>query len=201
MGDGSKIQLWEDLWWADQPLCSQFPVYSELSQLKTSLCHQFLGSLILSFSWNLNFHRNLLDLEIEVLERLMSSLSHLHLFPFGHDLRAWSLFSLGLFTIKSFFSILPNLIDPTPSFPIDFVWKSQAPFKVKSFAWLVTLKKVNINDMLQLRRFFKTISFDVCLFVVYGEWWNGRSYLLTLPIEFEALAQTLQLGSYGLGSS
>ncbi|RVW48602.1 Callose synthase 9 [Vitis vinifera] len=34
------------------------------------------------------------DLEIEDLERLMSSLSHLYLSPFGHDSRAWSLSSL-----------------------------------------------------------------------------------------------------------
>ena len=200
MGDGLRIWFWEDLWWGDQPLCSQFLGLFWIVTVKNLTISSILRPTN-PFSWNLNFYFNLLDLKIEDFERLMSSLSHLHLFPFGHDLRAWSLFSLGLFTIKSFFSILSNLIDPTPSFPIDFVWKSQAPFKVKSFAWLVTLKKVNINDMLQLRRFFKTISLDVCLFVVYGEWWNGRSYLLTLPIEFEALAQTLQLGSYGLGSS
>ena len=25
VGDGTKICFWEDLWWEDQPLCSQFP--------------------------------------------------------------------------------------------------------------------------------------------------------------------------------
>ena len=47
----------------------------------------------------------------------------LHLSPFGHELRAWSLSSSGLFTVKSFFLVLSNHIDPTSSFPIDFVWK------------------------------------------------------------------------------
>ena len=49
------------------------------------------------------------------------------------------------------------------SFPIDFVWKLQAPFKVKFFAWLIALEKVNTNDMLQLRRSYKALSLDACL--------------------------------------
>ena len=78
-------------------------------------------------------------------------------------LKAWSLFSSGLFMVKSFFSILSNHIDLIPLFLIDFVWKSQASFKVKSFARLVALKKVNTNDKLQLRRSCKVLSPDVCL--------------------------------------
>ena len=69
----------------------------------------------------------------------------------------------GLFIVKSFFSILSNHIDLIPLFLIDFVWKSQASFKVKSFVWLVALKKVNTNDMLQLRKSYKVLSPDVCL--------------------------------------
>ena len=65
--------------------------------------------------------------------------------------------------VKSFFSIMSNHIDLTPSLPIDFVWKSQALFKVKCFAWLVTLKKVNTIDMLQLKRSYKALSPDVYL--------------------------------------
>ena len=146
----------------DQPLCSQFPGLFKIFTVKNLTISSILRSTN-PFSWNLNFHRKLLDLKIEDLKRLMSSLSHLHLSPLDHDLRAWSLSSLGLFTIKSFFSVLSNHIDPTPSFLVDFVWKSQAPFKVKSFVWLVALKKVNTNDMLQLRRSYKALNPSVCL--------------------------------------
>ena len=62
------------------------------------------------------------------------------------------LLSSSLFIVKLFFLVLPNHVDPVELFPIDFVWKSQVPFKVKSFIWLVVYKKVNTNDMLQLRR-------------------------------------------------
>ena len=41
---------------------------------------------------------------------------------------------------------------------------------MKSFVWLVTHNKVNINDMLQLRRPYKALSFDICIvWMKYGE--------------------------------
>ncbi|RVW93493.1 Transposon TX1 uncharacterized 149 kDa protein [Vitis vinifera] len=51
--------------------------------------------------------------------------------------------------------------DSSPFFPTKFVWKSQVPFKVKAFIWLVAHKKVNTNDLLQLRRPHKAISPDI----------------------------------------
>ena len=50
----------------------------------------------------------------------------------------------------------------SPLFPTKFVWNSQVPFKVKAFAWLVAHKKVNTNDLLQLRRPHKALSPDIC---------------------------------------
>ncbi|RVW81136.1 Nicastrin [Vitis vinifera] len=69
VGDGERIQFWEDFWWGDQPL--------------------------------------------------------------------------GLFTVKSFFLALSQCSGSPPVFPTKFVWKSQVPFKVKSFVWLVAHKKVS----------------------------------------------------------
>ncbi|RVW63219.1 putative mitochondrial protein [Vitis vinifera] len=55
-------------------------------------------------------------------------------------------------------------------FPSKFVWNSQVPFKVKSFVWLVAHKKVNTNDMLQVRRLYKALSPDICILCMkHGE--------------------------------
>ena len=54
-------------------------------------------------SWNFNFCCNLTDTEIEPLQKLMSSLSSVHFSPSMANSRVWSLSSLGLFTVKSFF--------------------------------------------------------------------------------------------------
>ena len=69
--------------------------------------------------------------------------------------RAWFLFSLGLFSIFFSSSLLYLLAK--------FVWKSKAPLKVLAFAWLVVHKKVNTNDMLQLRRPYKSLSPYWCI--------------------------------------
>ena len=54
--------------------------------------------------------------------------------------------------------------------PTNFVWKSQIPLKVKSFAWLVAQKKVKTNDMLPSRRLYKAFGLDVCVLCMeHGE--------------------------------
>ncbi|WJZ98571.1 hypothetical protein VitviT2T_017085 [Vitis vinifera] len=86
------------------------------------------------------------------------------------DARSWSLSSLGLFTVKSFFLALSQCFGSPPVFPTKFVWKSQVSFKVKSFVWLVAHKKVNTDDFLQLRRPYKALNPDICkLCMRHGE--------------------------------
>ena len=143
-------------------MCSQFSCLFRSVTIQNLNISSVLGSTN-PFSWNLNFHRDLSDFEIGDLKKLMSSLSHLHLSPSGPNLRAWSLSSWSLFTVKSFFSIMSNHTNQIPSFPTDSIWKSQALFEVESFAWLVAHKKVNINDMLQLKRSNEALNPNVCL--------------------------------------
>ncbi|RVX15154.1 hypothetical protein CK203_007826 [Vitis vinifera] len=92
----------------------------------------------------------------------MRSLDCMHLSTSASDARSWSLLSSGLFTVKSFFTALSQMPDSYPFFPTKFVWKSQVPFKVKAFVWLMAHKKVNTNDLLQLRRPHKALSPDIC---------------------------------------
>ncbi|RVW19550.1 putative ribonuclease H protein [Vitis vinifera] len=161
VGDGERIRFWEDLWWGDQTLKDQYPRLFRVVMDKNIPISSILGSSR-PFSWNFNFRRNLTDSEIEDLERLMHSLDCMNLSTSASDTRSWSLCSSGLFTVKSFFTALSQMPDSSPFFPTKFVWKSQVPFKVKAFIWLVAHKKVNTNDLLQLRRPHKAISPDIC---------------------------------------
>ena len=119
---------------------------------------------------NFNFRRNLSNSEIEDLEGLMRSPDYLHLSYLVSDTRSWSLSSSGLFIVKSFFLALSQCSGSSPVFPTKFVWNSQVPFNVKFFVWLVAHKKVNTNDLLQLRRPYKALSPDICkLCMRHGE--------------------------------
>ncbi|KAJ9703126.1 hypothetical protein PVL29_004763 [Vitis rotundifolia] len=156
VGNGERIRFWEDL---------LFRVVVD----KNISISSVLGPSR-PFSWNLNFRRNLSDSEIEDLEGLMRSLDDLYLSPSVPDARLWPLSSSGLFSVKSFFLALSQSSGSPQNFPSKFVWKSQVPFKVKSFVWLVAHKKVNTNDMLQVRRPYKALSPDICILCMkHGE--------------------------------
>ena len=135
-----------------------FQDFSKSPQLKTYLFQLFWEVIPLLEIFF--FHHNPTDLEIEDLKRLMTFLSRVHLSPFVLDEKAWIPSSLGVFLVKSFFLALTNVSDSIPFHLAKFLWKSRAPSKVMAFAWLVAFKKVNTNDMLQLRRSFKAHSLD-----------------------------------------
>ena len=111
--DETKIRFWEDLWQRDQPLYSQF-----LGLFKVTTTRNLSISIILgndtSLFWDLILHWNLIDVEIEDLERLMFLLSHVHLSPFVLYTKAWALSSLRVFLVKSFFLALSNFSDSIP---------------------------------------------------------------------------------------
>ena len=88
VGDEIKIRFWEDLWWGDQPLCSQFPRLFKVVTTRNLSFSVILGS---DAPWNFFFFFfccNLIDLEIKDFERLMTSLSRVHLCPFVSDAKA-----------------------------------------------------------------------------------------------------------------
>ena len=142
------------------------------------------------FSWNLNFRRNLSDSKIEDLEGLMRSLDGLHLSSLVPDARFWPLSSSGFFSVKSFFLPLSQFSGSPRVFPFKFVWNSQVPFKVKSFVWLVAHKKVNTNDMLQVRRPYKAHSPDICILCMKG---ISRSYFSSLLLDNWVVAQVISV--------
>ncbi|RVW68026.1 hypothetical protein CK203_064824 [Vitis vinifera] len=80
VGNGERIRFWEDLWWGDQPLGTQYPRLFRVVMDKNISISSVLGPTH-PFSWNLNFRRNLSDSKIEDLEGLMRSLDELHLSP------------------------------------------------------------------------------------------------------------------------
>ena len=132
-------------------MCLQFPSLYRVVIIKNLFISAIFGNAS-SFPWDLNFHRNLNDLEIEDLERLILFLPCVDLSPFVLDVRVWSLSSSNSFSTKSFYLDLSNTFDPIPFYLVEFFWKSKVPTKVKVFAWLVAHKAVNSNGMLQLKR-------------------------------------------------
>ncbi|RVX13392.1 Transposon TX1 uncharacterized 149 kDa protein [Vitis vinifera] len=132
VGNGERIRFWEDLWWGNQTLCSQFANLYRVISVKNLTVSNVLGNS-LPLSWNFIFRRNLTDSEIDLLQRLMSSLHSVLLSPSSSDSRAC------------------------------FYGAQKSLSKVKALAWLVAHGKVNTNDKLQLRRPYKALCPQWCI--------------------------------------
>ena len=63
--NGERIRFWEDLWWGNQPLCSQFPGLYKVISVKNLIVSVVLGNSY-PLSWNFNFGHNLIDTKIEL---------------------------------------------------------------------------------------------------------------------------------------
>ena len=81
---------------------------------------------------------------------------------------------------KFYFSALASVSNSIPFYPTNFLWNSKVPSKVRAFAWLVAHKKVNTNDMLQLRRPFKALSPGGAFFVGVERQLIISSYIVRL---------------------
>ena len=98
---------------------------------------------------DLQFRRNLTDLEIEHLQSLIFyCFCASFLFYCKFKILVGVLSSTSLFTIKSFFLALFMSLNLTVFQPAKFLWKSKAPLKVKVCAWFVIHRKVTTNDLL-----------------------------------------------------
>ena len=149
--NGEKIRFWENLWLGDQTLCAQYLDLYRVIPLRNLTISMVFGSSPPS-TLNLNFLRNLTNTEIEHFRRLFLSFGSVDLSPFTGDSRGWSLSSTRVFTIKFFFLALSMPPTPLLFHTAKFIWSSKVPSKVKAFAWLVAHRKVNTNDLLQLRQ-------------------------------------------------
>ena len=95
---------------------------------------------------------------------LLALLNPVHLSS-SLDKRLWSLDSSGLFTCKSFFQYLTHSSNTTSLLLDEPIWKSKAPFEVKSFIWTDVFNRINTNDILQFEDYIRLFPL-MC--VMYG---------------------------------
>ncbi|RVW63563.1 putative ribonuclease H protein [Vitis vinifera] len=81
VGNRERIRFWEDHWWGNQTLCSQFVGLNRVISVKNLTVSNVIGNSF-PLSWNFNFRRNLIDSEFDLLQSLMSSLSSVFFFSF-----------------------------------------------------------------------------------------------------------------------
>ncbi|KAM1005917.1 hypothetical protein ACFX2A_002729 [Malus domestica] len=131
VGNGERVRFWEDGWLEGGPLKEQFPRLFLLSMMHNQNISSFADLSTNSLSWNFDFSRNLNEVEIEEVARLLQKVEEVRLSQSRTDNRRWKLEASRLFTCKSYRSFLSNngIMQYFP--PYSQIWKSKVPPKVK----------------------------------------------------------------------
>ena len=79
------------------------------------------------------------------------------------DTRLWFPDSSHIFSCKSAFNKLRETLITNVFSPFKVIWKSPIPHKIKLFAWLVALGRVNTCDVLQKKRPNCTLNPSWCV--------------------------------------
>ena len=104
VGMGNSIRFWEDTWVGDNTLASLYPRLYRVSNNANMLIASLIRwNSLDSFSWDLEFRRNLNDREIEDFMNLLSLVSNSNVSTFERDSRFWVGEKSGIFSCKSFF--------------------------------------------------------------------------------------------------
>lgn len=141
IGNGNKVQFWNDIWCGLVFHKDKFPQIYAISSFKNGLMKDAVSPSSLH-NWNVTVTRNLHDWKIEECENLLHTLSHIHLKHHDYRLR-WKYKSNGCFTVSSFYDFLDDRINCNQrKFPAKIIWKSGAPPKISFFAWEATKEKI-----------------------------------------------------------
>lgn len=154
IGDGRRISFWRDVWNGTRSFAVDFPrLFAIVREPNATL--QGVLHLISGEDDNIDmqsmFRRRYGDNEIMEIAGLLQRLQGLSLVPQVEDSRRWKWETSHKFSVKSAYVGLCS-DQFGGSCPIyGLLWKSKAPMKIKIFAWMLWLEKVNTIDVLQKR--------------------------------------------------
>ena len=136
--------FWEDKWCSEVALAHVFPKLYSVTENKHSTVFQCGVSINNGWHWRIKFRRSLLGVQVDDYEKLLSILYDTRP-PNQKDLRIWRWEGKGLFTAKSYYSLL---INRDMVYPFYHLWSLNAPLKVKILMWLVLKGGLNTDDTL-----------------------------------------------------
>ncbi|GAU45475.1 hypothetical protein TSUD_190940 [Trifolium subterraneum] len=141
LGNGVDTSFWEDTWVGNRSLKDRFPRLYSISiqkEAKVAELHSFVNTV----HWTLLWRRRLFVWEENLLLQLLELINPITLLG-EIDRWGWVPEKDDLFTVKSTFSLVSNLIVSADLVPpwyasaFSVIWKCPAPSKVTAFAWQV----------------------------------------------------------------
>ncbi|KAL4295231.1 hypothetical protein GQ457_12G026120 [Hibiscus cannabinus] len=160
VGDGSRIQLWSDIWIGTASLRSCYPRIYALSSKKAGIIADFGEFTNGLWNWKIPLRRALFDWELEVWDLFIDTINCGKVRLGIQDSVRWNFDSNGSLNVKS----LLNLIGP-PLGTKDVVWKyclsKLTPPNVEFFVWKAAHGRLDTKVEL-LKRNFNIPDFVLC---------------------------------------
>jgi len=154
VGDGKMIRFWEDHWFGNSNLATQFwPLYVICEQQGETISQVWDGeTLMLSFTRSVG--ENLMNMWFDLLgimeEVCLSNEA---------DQIIWSFCSTGKFSVQSLYAVINH--HGVKHVFAHAVWKLKIPPRVQIFLWLLSKNKLLTRDNLAKRR---NVDDKTCIF-------------------------------------
>jgi len=143
--EGTTVTFWEYLW-SEDILAHQIPVlYSFAKSTSTSV-----QEILLAYDLDSLFH---LPLSLPASNELFDLQQLLVTIPYnGNESDTWIyIWGNHLFTSRRYYNLVYQYLQVSPVFKM--MWKSKCTQRIKFFAWLLLVDRLNTRVMLQRRHF------------------------------------------------
>jgi hypothetical protein len=169
VGDGKTIGFWRFKWFGDQPFCDLFPDLFAKETFKDALVYERLQDTNQGRIWNWNWLQHLTLSESQHLEELQGLLVDCYLNPDLTDRWKWKPGLMGLFSVRSYYSILINsqpteALEATTLTALKKLWKIDVPSKVLAFGWRLLLDRLPTRSALNHRGILHSPNDLSCVF-------------------------------------
>lgn len=214
LGNGKGTKFWADKWVGEANLAAKYMRLHRLSAQK-HCCINDMGKWDAGvWSWSFNWSRGLLEREQLWVGELLADLGNAQPRENVEDKWCWGGNVEGIFTVKSAYVQIQNLLEDEGMEVYELLWKIPAPFNVLGFIWKALRGRIQTRANLRKRNVLQTGTETNCPFCglheettehvllscefSYGMWrkcyrWLGQGIVLLN----DCRAHFLQHGSVG----
>lgn len=148
VGNGEKVAFWNDIWCGQEALKHTFPVLHSLSQGQEAT----VAELWTGQGWNLFLRSGLNDWEMTTIARFHDTMQMATNLTGEEDRLVWKGERGGEFTVKSAYRELRSTEEQHAGWPWRMIWRTEIPYKVNYFTWLLAKQAVLTHENLNKRK-------------------------------------------------
>ena len=155
VGNGRSVKFWEDIWFGNSPLATQFwDLYCIANDKNKTIVDTWDGET-LKISFRRNFDDELMQQWLD-----LDSIARSIIFTDTEDSLIWQFESKGIYSSKSLYAVI-NFRGVQPIYT-PAVWDLKVPPRIQGFLWLFSQNKIMTCDNLRKRGIRKPLECIHC---------------------------------------